>query len=91
VLSRLLLVLILVTDLIRLLDDAVRQSSDGPAFSLNICHSAQPLNTSGGSILLAIPARARYRSPSPAFSTPRPFRVHLITDYIPDINPPPPK
>jgi hypothetical protein len=91
VLSHLLLVLILVTGSMPLLDVAVRPSPDGPAFSLDICHPAQALNTAGGLIPLAIPSRAAYRSPSPAFSIPRPFQLHLITDYIPDINPPPPR
>jgi hypothetical protein len=91
VLSHLLLVLILVTGSMPLLDVAVRPSSDGPAFSLDLCHPVQALDTAGGLIPLAIPTRVAYRSPSPAFTTPRPFQIHFITDYIPDINPPPPK
>lgn len=91
VLSRLLLVLILLTSSMPLLGVAIRPSSEGPAFSLDLCHPAQALDSAGGLIPLAIPTCAAYRSPSPAFTTPRPFQVHLIIDYIPDINPPPPK
>ncbi|HUN56762.1 MAG TPA: hypothetical protein VMU41_01485 [Candidatus Binataceae bacterium] len=92
VLSHLLLVLILVTGSMPLLDMAVRPSSEGgPAFSLNICHPAQALDAAAALIPLAIPSRAVHRSPSPAFAAPRTFQVHLITDYIPDVIPPPPK
>jgi hypothetical protein len=69
----------------------VRPTSDGPAFSLNLCHPAQALDTVGALIPLAIPSRVAYRSPSPEFAEPRPFQLDPITDYIPDINPPPPK
>ena len=91
ILSRLLLVLILIIGAFPLLNIAVRPSSDGPALSLDICHPAQALDTSATLIPAAIPSRVAYRSPSPAFTELRPFVRNLVTDYIPDINPPPPK
>jgi hypothetical protein len=91
ILSRLLLALILITGALPLLDIVVRPSSDGPALSLDICHPAQALDTAAALIPLAIPSRLAYRSPSPAFNELRPFILHLITGYIPDINPPPPR
>src|SRR5271157_5258182 len=78
VISRLLLVLILVTGSMPLMDVAVRPSCDGPAFSLDLCHPMQALDSAGVLIPLGMPSRIAYRSPSPAFTTPRPFQLHLI-------------
>ena len=91
ILSRLLLALILITGALPLLNIDVRPTSDGPVLSLDICHPAQALDTAAAIIPLAIPSRIAFRSPSPAFTELRPFIRRFITDYIPDINPPPPK
>jgi hypothetical protein len=92
ILSRLLLALVLIIGALPLLNIVVRPSSDGPALSLDICHPAQALDTAAAALIpLAIPSRLAYRSQSPAFNELRPFILHLITGYIPDINPPPPR
>jgi hypothetical protein len=72
-----------------LLNIILSATSDGSAISLDICHPAQPLDTSR-LLPLAVPIRIAYRIPMAAFGAPRPFLLHRVTGYIPDIIPPRP-
>jgi hypothetical protein len=74
-----------------LLNITVMPKGEGPALSLDICHAAQALDSAGALLPMAAPMRIEERMAAPIFGAPPPYLIHLVTDYLPDINPPPPR
>ena len=92
ILSRLALAIVLVAGAMpSLLDITITPRGDGPAVSLDICHPAQALDNAGALVPMAAPSRIEQRVAALGFGAPPPYRIHPITDYLPDINPPPPR
>jgi hypothetical protein len=74
-----------------LLNITIAPNSSGTVISLDICHPAQALDTAGAVMPMALPVRFEERVAAPMFGAAPPYVVQAATDYIPEINPPPPR
>jgi hypothetical protein len=93
ILSRLALMIVLAIGAMpALLNITIVPKGEGPALSLDICHASQALDTAGALLPMAAPIRIKERAgAAPIFGAPPPYLIHLVTDHLPDINPPPPR
>ena len=73
-----------------LFDITINPRCGGPAISLDICHPPQSLDITAA-VPMAAPSRIEDRVAAPALGTPASYQVRLVTDYLPDIDPPPPR
>jgi hypothetical protein len=92
ILGRLALIIVLVIGAMpTLLNITVTPKGEGPVLLLDICHAAQGLATAGTLLPMAPPVRIEDRVAVPMFGAPPPFLIHSVANYLPDINPPPPR